>query len=105
MNNNEDNITNSPADSSTNENVADTKYAYAAGEQLICNMRHYAALSEYEVSIWGGSDMYSSSPINLGSSVGAQNIDFAREWAAKHKLLFKQGYLYLQRLLFIKRAL
>lgn len=65
----------------------DCRYAGNALEQMKLAMMAFADPAEFELGLYGGGDMFAfSSP----TSIGADNIQFARTWLAQEKLQPRQ---------------
>lgn len=61
----------------------DCRYAANALEQMKLAMMSFANPAEFELGVFGGGDMFAfSSP----TSIGADNIQFARHWLMREKL-------------------
>lgn len=63
--------------------AADCRYAINALEQMKKSMQAYADMSEFELGIFGGGDMF---PYNTATSIGFDNIAFVRQWLMREKL-------------------
>jgi len=65
------------------------KYRYGdeALDYLLKKMSLIQPINEFEISLFGGSNMYISS---VSPSIGENNIALAQIWATKNKLVFKQ---------------
>lgn len=61
----------------------DCRYADNALAQMKKSMLGYATLKEYQISIFGGGDMFSHS---WQHSIGADNITCVREWVSHENL-------------------
>jgi len=64
------------------------RYASPALEYLYKKMMKYAPVNEYEICIFGGSNMYSSA---TSPSIGENNVAFAQNWLTRHKLTCKKS--------------
>lgn len=63
--------------------VGDCRYANNALEQMKRSMQFYSEMSEFQLGIFGGGDMFAySSP----TSIGYDNIAYARQWLMREKL-------------------
>lgn len=61
----------------------DCRYAIHALTEMKKAMQAYAGIGEYQIGIFGGGDMFAySSP----TSIGHDNIAFARQWLRREKL-------------------
>ena len=61
------------------------RYGEEALDYLLKKMVLLHPLSEYELALYGGSNMY---PSLNSPSIGTINVIFAQDWAKKNKLLF-----------------
>jgi len=64
------------------------RYASPALKYLHKNMTKYAPVSEYEICIFGGSNMYASV---ISPTIGESNVAFAQNWLTRHKLTCKKS--------------
>ena len=64
------------------------RYALPALEYLYRNMLKHAPVEEYEVCLFGGSNMYSHSAM---PTIGENNIAFAQQWLKQHKFSVKKS--------------
>lgn len=65
----------------------DCRYAIYALEQMKLAMMSFADPQQFHLGLFGGGDMFGS---RTRTSIGAENIQFAREWLAKEKLQPRQ---------------
>lgn len=63
--------------------MGDCRYADNAMEQMKRSMRAYADMNEFQLGIFGGGDMFAYS---TPTSIGFDNIVFARQWLMREKL-------------------
>lgn len=63
--------------------VGDCRYANYALTQMKASMQAYAPLHDFQISLFGGGDMFS---YNTPRSIGRDNIAYARQWLAKEKI-------------------
>lgn len=79
------------AHESEHSKVTQVMHRYRYGEEaldyLLRKMILLHPLNEYEVSLFGGSNMYPS--INC-PSIGEVNVSYAKKWASKNNLTFSQ---------------
>ncbi|HEY8940802.1 MAG TPA: chemotaxis protein CheD [Cellvibrio sp.] len=61
----------------------DCRYAANALEQMKLAMMSFADPAEFELGVFGGGDMFAYSTT---TSIGADNIQFARNWLMREKL-------------------
>jgi chemotaxis protein CheD len=64
------------------------RYALPSLEYLYRNMLKHAPVEEYEICLFGGSNMYSHS---VTPTIGENNIAFAQQWLKQHKLTVKKS--------------
>jgi len=64
------------------------RYALPALEYLYRRMLKHAPAEEYEICLFGGSNMYSHS---VTPTIGENNIAFAKQWLKQHKLTVKKS--------------
>lgn len=65
------------------ESADDCRYAVQALAQMKKSMQAYANINEYKLGLFGGGDMFAyASP----TSIGLDNIAYAREWLKREKL-------------------
>jgi chemotaxis protein CheD len=65
----------------------DCRYAVHALEQMKLAMLAFAHPSEFQLGLFGGGDMFAYS---TPTSIGSDNIQFARKWLAREKLQARQ---------------
>lgn len=75
-------VTQQGAAANNRENPA--RYANTALFLMKQAMQHYAPLSEYQLGLFGGSN------IVLQSRIGQQNIHYVKQWMAKEKITAQQ---------------
>jgi chemotaxis protein CheD len=63
------------------------RYGEEALDYLLKKMALLHPLDEYELALYGGSNMY---PSLTAPSIGEVNVKFAHEWANKNKLVFSK---------------
>lgn len=63
--------------------TGDCRYANNALEQMRRSMQAYADMNEFQLGIFGGGDMFAYS---TPTSIGFDNIAFARQWLMREKL-------------------
>ena len=63
------------------------RYGEEALDYLLKKMALLHPLDEYELALYGGSNMY---PSLTTPSIGEVNVKFAHEWASKNKLVFSK---------------
>jgi chemotaxis protein CheD len=63
--------------------MGDCRYANNALEQMKRSMQAYADMNEFQLGIFGGGDMFAYS---TPTSIGFDNIAFARQWLMREKL-------------------
>lgn len=63
--------------------VGDCRYANNALEQMKRSMQFYGEMSEFQLGIFGGGDMFAYS---TPTSIGYDNIAYARQWLMREKL-------------------
>lgn len=63
--------------------MGDCRYANNALEQMKRSMQAYANMNEFQLGIFGGGDMFAYS---TPTSIGFDNIAFARQWLMREKL-------------------
>ncbi len=61
------------------------RYGEEALNYLLKKMIQLHPLDEYDIALFGGSNMYQSL---TQPSIGEANVKFAQSWAKKHKLTF-----------------
>ena len=64
-------------------NLGDCRYAINALAQMKKAMQAYAHVDEYQLGIFGGGDMFA---FNSPTSIGHDNIAYARQWLRREKL-------------------
>jgi chemotaxis protein CheD len=64
------------------------RYALPSLEYLYRNMLKHAPAEEYEICLFGGSNMYSHC---VTPTIGEKNIAFAQQWLKQHKLTVKKS--------------
>jgi len=69
-----------PANPSADNRENPARYANTALFLMKQAMQHYAPLREYQLGLFGGSN------ITLRSKIGQQNIHYAQHWMAKEKI-------------------
>jgi chemotaxis protein CheD len=62
---------------------ADYRYAINALEQMKQSMQAHAEMKEFQLGIFGGGDMFA---YNSPTSIGYDNIAYARQWLMREKL-------------------
>lgn len=65
----------------------DCRYADNALAQMKKSMMAYGHLADYQISIFGGGDMFA---FNAPQSIGMSNIAYARQWLMQEKLQLHQ---------------
>lgn len=63
--------------------VGDCRYATHALTQMKQSMQAFASMDEFQLGIFGGGDMFAYSTV---TSIGHDNIVFARQWLMREKL-------------------
>ncbi len=63
--------------------VGDCRYANNALAQMKRSMQFYSVMSEFQLGIFGGGDMFAYS---TPTSIGYDNIAYARQWLTREKL-------------------
>jgi len=63
--------------------AGDCRYANNALGQMKRSMQAYADMNEFQLGIFGGGDMFAYS---TPTSIGFDNIAFARQWLMREKL-------------------
>ena len=64
-------------------NIGDCRYAINALAQMKQSMQAFASMEEFQLGIFGGGDMFAYS---TSTSIGHDNIVFARQWLMREKL-------------------
>lgn len=64
------------------------RYALPSLEYLYQKMIKHAPVTEYEICLFGGSNIYSN---RLTPTIGESNIAFAQQWLKQHKLTVKKS--------------
>lgn len=76
-------LANEPSHKKAEPKGIDCRYAIHALAEMKRAMQAYAGIGEYQIGIFGGGDMFEySSP----TSIGHDNIAFARQWLRREKL-------------------
>ncbi|WP_331344562.1 chemotaxis protein CheD [Cellvibrio sp. UBA7661] len=63
--------------------AGDCRYAVHALEQMKKSMQAYGNMNEFQLGIFGGGDMF---PYRTATSIGFDNIAYARQWLMREKL-------------------
>jgi len=64
------------------------RYALPSLEYLYQSMLKHAPVTEYEICLFGGSNMYANS---VTPSIGENNIAFAQQWLKQHQLIISKS--------------
>jgi chemotaxis protein CheD len=71
------------AEQSSKSQTDNYRYGEHSLKYLNQKMASFAELDEFEIQLFGGSNMYNK---KIESTIGEQNVSFALQWLKKHKL-------------------